>query len=538
MSRIYLCFLVCCVLSLAVLRFFGQTDPQEQKPYKALDIYLLIGGSNMAGRAEIPEDDRGVIERCFLLNEKKQWEPATSPLNRYSSIAKGDDLTKMGPGLGFARAMTEHDKSASIGLVVNAGSDLKIDDWWGKSNAYRGIRGRSKAAQANGNIKGVIWLHGDETPEDPAAYAETLRNIISNLRVDLGELNLPIIIGQLPGKAELNAQLAKLTESLHASAVAGIDGLTVSEAQLDAKSQLLLGKRFADQMIKVQAGIPSDAPKPPADMKFIDPHVHAMSVTPLGLRAVAKWMEDRNIERCIVSPLDHKGSRPKTEEERETMLANFRPYKGRIDRMCLIEPGEFRTVDEAVIFLKREIADGAVAMGEHYGKELMFDDPKNLLIYEACEKAGLPVMFHIDHGKNMVEPGMERVDNVLKKFPNCKVVAHAYWWRQLANGSCDRQLQEHPNFYADMSGDVVINQLNRNRKYAREFIIRNQDKLLWATDVGWWSFGDSEKQMNDHYTFFEGLDLPDEVRRKIYRENSIKVYGLKKEDSPKPAADH
>jgi predicted TIM-barrel fold metal-dependent hydrolase len=83
-----------------------------------------------------------------------------------------------------------------------------------------------------------------------------------------------------------------------------------------------------------------------------------------------------------------------------------------------------------------------------------------------------------------------------------------------------------------MSGDVVINQLNRNRKYAREFIIRNQDKLLWATDVGWWSFGDSEKQMNDHYTFFEGLDLPDEVRRKIYRENSIKVYGLKKEDLP------
>jgi hypothetical protein len=32
------------------------------------------------------------------------------------------------------------------------------------------------------------------------------------------------------------------------------------------------------------------------------PHVHAMCVTPIGLRAVAKWME-----------------------ERETMLANFRP---------------------------------------------------------------------------------------------------------------------------------------------------------------------------------------------------------------------
>lgn len=54
--------------------------------------------------------------------------------------------------------------------------------------------------------------------------------------------------------------------------------------------------------------------KPPSDISFIDPHVHAMSVTPLGLRAVAKWMEERNVEQCIVSPLNHKGSRAWTEE--------------------------------------------------------------------------------------------------------------------------------------------------------------------------------------------------------------------------------
>lgn len=269
------------------------------------------------------------------------------------------------------------------------------------------------------------------------------------------------------------------------------------------------------------------APQPPSDIKFIDPHVHAMSVTPLGLRAVAKWMEERNVERCIVSPLSHKGSRPQTEEERETMLANFRPYKGRIDRMTIIDPGEVETVEQAATILKREIADGAIAFGEHYGKGLMFDDPKNLLLYEACEKVGLPVMFHIDQNKNMVEPGMARVDRVLKMFPECKIVAHAYWWRQLANGTCDRQLQEHPNLYADMSGQVVINVLDRDREYAREFLIRNQDKILWATDEGWWSFGNKDRQMKQHYTFLEELDLPDEVRHKIYRGNAQKVYGLK-----------
>jgi predicted TIM-barrel fold metal-dependent hydrolase len=254
-----------------------------------------------------------------------------------------------------------------------------------------------------------------------------------------------------------------------------------------------------------------------------------MSITPMGLRNVAKWMEERNVERCIVSPLSHKGSRPTTEEERQIMLENFRHYKGKIDRMALIDPGEVETVEEAIKILEREKTDGAIAFGEHYGKGLMFDDPKNLLLYEACEKVELPVMFHIDQNKNMVEPSMARVDNVLKKFPKCKIIAHAYWWRQLANGTCDRQLQEYPNLYADMSGHVVVQVLDRDRKYAREFLIRNQDKILWATDEGWWSFTNKERQMNKHYTFLEELDLPAEVLRKIYRENSEKVYGLKKD---------
>ena len=88
----------------------------------------------------------------------------------------------------------------------------------------------------------------------------------------------------------------------------------------------------AQQPEPAAAEVPA-ATKPPSDIKFIDPHVHAMSVTPLGLRAVATWMEQRNVERCIVSPLNHKGSRPWTEVERQTKLENFRPYKGRINRM-------------------------------------------------------------------------------------------------------------------------------------------------------------------------------------------------------------
>jgi predicted TIM-barrel fold metal-dependent hydrolase len=267
-----------------------------------------------------------------------------------------------------------------------------------------------------------------------------------------------------------------------------------------------------------------------AGFPFIDPHVHAHAVKPDGLDLVAKWMEERQIERCIVSPLNHQGSRPRNEEEYQAMLANFAKYKGRIDRMCIIEPQEVETVEQAVTLLKREKADGAIAFGEHYGVGLMFDDPQNLRLYEACQQVGLPVMFHIDQNKNMVEPGMQRVDRVLRMFPRCILIAHAYWWRQLKDA--DRQLQEHPNLYADMSGVVVPALLLRDRDFARDFLIRNQDKVLWATDEGWWSFTNPGRQMKNHYTLLEDLQLPEEVRRKIARGNAEKLFGFKPAPAP------
>ena len=526
MSRIYLPCLVCGLLALAVPCFFAQQPAAPAVPPPNLQLYLLIGQSNMAGRAEITEDTSDVIDRCYLLNDKNEWEPASNPLNRHSSVRKDLALQKLGPGYSFARKMLEQDKNLTIGLIVNARGGTKIDEWLGKSELYRGARKRTKAALKDGTLKGVLWHQGEGDQAQADVYLEKLQTLIGQLRADFNDPNLPFIAGQIAKDGDINAQIAKLPAAVHSTAfVSSEDLATTDGTHFDTKSQILLGERYAAAMAKIQSTLPA-APKPPSDIKFIDPHVHAMSVTPIGLRAVATWMEDRNVEQCIVSPLNHKGSRAWTEEERKQLLENFRPYQGRIHRMTIIDPGEVATVDQAVAILKREIADGAIAFGEHYGVGLMFDDPKNLLLYEACEKVGLPVMFHIDQNKNMVEAGMARVDRVMEMFPKCKVVAHAYWWRQLQDA--DRQLQEHPNLYADMSGHVVVQVLNRDRKFAREFLIRNQDKILWATDEGWWSFGNKDRQMNQHYTFFEELDLPDEVRQKIYRGNAEKVYGLKK----------
>lgn len=493
---------------------------------KDLHIYLLIGQSNMAGRAPIPDDAAGVLERCYLLNDKNQWEPAKNPLNRYSTIGKGVGMQKLGPGYGFAKSMLEHDKNIRIGLVVNARGGSKIDQWLGKSKYYWGARGRMKVAMQSGQVKGILWHQGESDSGAPEDYLEKLKVLIGNLRGDLGDADLPFVAGQIANSPAqpINDEIARVPEVVHATGVARSKGLTTQDRwHFDTKSQLLLGRRYAEQMIRLQQKAAGKAPaKRPTDIRFIDVHVHAHPCREGGLDIVAEWMRRNHIERCIVSPLNHKGSRAYSDEDRRTMLANYRKYRGRIDRMCIIDPGEAKTVDEAVKVLKKEIQDGAIAFGEHYGRGLVFDDPNNLLLYEACEKVSLPVMFHIDQNKNMVEKGMRRVDNVLRKFPKCTLIAHAYWWRQLKEA--DRQLQQHPNLYADLSGHVVPNVLNRDRKYAREFVIRNQDKLLFGTDEGWWSF-QKDPSPYRHYTFFESLNLPEAVRYKIYRGNAERLFG-------------
>ena len=498
----------------------GVPDPEN------LHIYLLIGQSNMAGRAAIPDDATGVLERCYLLNDKNEWEPAKNPLNRYSTVGKDLGMQKLGPGYSFAKKMLEQNPDIKIGLIVNARGGTKIEQWLGKSKLYWGIRGRAKPFKGTGQIKGVLWHQGEGNSGQPEEYLAQLKVLIGNLRSDLDDADLPFVAGQIKEGEPINAEIAKLPEAAHMTAVADAKGLTTTDRwHFDTKSQLLLGERYADQMIKLQAEREKRAAvTPPKDIQFIDVHVHAHPCREGGLDTVDAWMKRRNIDKVVISPLNHRGSRAYTDEDRQIMLANFRKYAGRMYRMCIIDAGEVETVDAAVEILKREKKNGAIAFGEHYGRDLMFDDPKNLLLYEACEKVGLPVMFHIDQNKNMVTKGMKEVDNVLKKYPKCTLIAHAYWWRQLKDA--DRQLTQHPNLYADLSGHVVPNVLNRDRKFAREFIIRHQDKLLFGTDEGWWSFKKDPSPFK-HYTFFESLDLPDEVRYKVYRGNAEKLFGWK-----------
>ncbi len=261
---------------------------------------------------------------------------------------------------------------------------------------------------------------------------------------------------------------------------------------------------------------------------FVDAHVHFFDRQKGDLAKVDAWMKQNDVQRVINHPLAQ--SRPRNDDERKQMLENYAQYRGRIERFCIVFPDEVSSLEEAVAALTKEKDSGAIGFGEHYGVGMYIDDPKNMRLYEACSKVGLPVMFHMDKNKNMDEKGLPHLEIVLKKYPGCTFIAHSDWWKNLEDGTCDRLLQTYPNLYADISCTAKRSRFGRDNKFAREFIIRNADKLLFGSDSGWWSFG---KEQAPEFSLVKQLDLPAETKAKLLVENASKLFPIRRENPRK-----
>jgi len=229
-----------------------KSAPAYNGPKEKLHIYLLIGQSNMAGRAPFTQEEAGVIDRVYLLNNSDQWEPAKNPLNRYSTIRKGLGMQKMNPGYTFSQSMLKDDCNVSIGLIVNAKGGSSIKQWAKGTKFYDDAIRRTKGAMETGVLKGVLWHQGESDAKD-SEYLEKLKLFIQNLRSDLGINDLPFIAGQVNNVPLINEQVAKLPDAVESTSFVHSEGLKCMDRwHFDAKSMKLLGQRYADEMKNVQ----------------------------------------------------------------------------------------------------------------------------------------------------------------------------------------------------------------------------------------------------------------------------------------------
>lgn len=209
-----------------------------------LDLFLLIGQSNMVGRAKIPETEKSDIPKTWLFNDQGEWAPASSPLNRFSPIRKKDFYQGMGLGHSFAKVVAESSERR-LGLIVNARGGSKIEEWEPGGAFYNNTLDRLKSAQASGTLKAVLWHQGEQNCDD-TKYASKLRNLITTMRKDLNNEELPFLIGEIAGDFEVNRQLHQVANEMPSVVCVSATGLTLQDSvHFDAEGQSELGKRYA-----------------------------------------------------------------------------------------------------------------------------------------------------------------------------------------------------------------------------------------------------------------------------------------------------
>lgn len=264
-----------CFLLLSTCYVNGQDNhPISNQQSGGLDIFLLIGQSNMQGAAPILDLDTITLENVYLFNDKSRWEPArnlkNNGMNRYSTVKRRPTVL-FGPAYTFGRKIAIY-TGREIGIVSNARGATRIE-WWQKGysgendfDLYEQAILRAKAALAaapeGSRIAGILWHQGeaDYTVERSQKYSSRLQSLVHDLRKDLGNPELPFIAGEV-GKwnnrgIRVNPVIRDIKSFIQNSDWVSSDGLTsINEARNDAHfdnlSQRSFGGRYADKVARL-----------------------------------------------------------------------------------------------------------------------------------------------------------------------------------------------------------------------------------------------------------------------------------------------
>jgi hypothetical protein len=178
-----------------LLPLISQIVSAEPTSLPPLDLYLLIGQSNMAGRGEIEKIDQTPHPRVYALGPEDIWKVAVEPLH-FDIKNRGT-----GPGLALGKTLADAKPDATIGLIPSAVGGTIIDHWFPghERGLYEEALRRTRTAMKHGELRAIIWQQGesDSTVARAPLYKEKLVALMTRLRKDLGQPDLPIILGGL-----------------------------------------------------------------------------------------------------------------------------------------------------------------------------------------------------------------------------------------------------------------------------------------------------------------------------------------------------
>jgi uncharacterized protein len=312
-----------------------------------------------------------------------------------------------------------------------------------------------------------------------------------------------------------------------------------------------------------------------ARFPVVDFHGHpgALVRTAEGLETLGDALDALNVRLMVVA--DNLTG----ERLRETVAA-VRASERMRDRVRVLAGIDFLDVgapgwaERAVRTLEADIAAGAVGIGEvpkslglslrkPDGSRLRMDDPVLDPVWQAAARLGLPVFIHTADPAEFFQPVdyrnerwlelalfpgrqypqdrfpsfeqlMEERDNLFRRHPQTTFVTAHMGWQAHDLARLGRLLDELPNVYTEVG--AVLYEIGRQPRAARDFFIRHQDRILFGKDSFqpdeypyFWRVFETRDDYFDYYRPYHafwklyGIDLPDEVLRKLYYQNALRI---------------
>lgn len=318
--------------------------------------------------------------------------------------------------------------------------------------------------------------------------------------------------------------------------------------------------------------VSADQPVPRAKFPAVDFHGHPARITSAAqLDALQREFDAMGLGVMLAA---NNVSGDALKEQ----IAVVQAHPGMRDRIRFLTGVSFSNVgpgwaERAVAQLEADVAAGAVGIGEigkglglstrkADGTRLAIDDPALDPVWQAAARLKIPVFIHtadpaefwqpIDYkNERWLElalfpnrrygdefPSFEQLaqerDRMIKRNPNTTfVVAHMAWY---ANDlpRLSRMMDDMPNMLVEVG--AVLYDIGRQPRAMRDFFVKYQDRILFGKDSYqpgeypyYWRVFETRDDYFDYYRDYHafwklyGIDLPDEVLRKVYFANALRI---------------
>lgn len=326
---------------------------------------------------------------------------------------------------------------------------------------------------------------------------------------------------------------------------------------------------FEDYNPKSTLVVPGEVIKK-AKFPFIDVHGHQYRMATQDLAPVVAAMDTLNM-KVMVNLSGRSGDNLK--QAVKNVKTN---YPNRFVVFANVDfngAGAEGWIEKTVAQLRADVKNGAKGLKVYkslgmynkdvHGRRLAIDDKRLEPIWETCGELGIPVLIHAADPKSFWEPfdgdnerwlelktrprrkrgpnnpaPWEQIiaeqHNMFKKHSNTTFInAHMGWYANNL-GKLGKLLDEIPNMNVGIG--AIIAELGRQPRFAKAFFIKYQNRILFGKDSWkpeefptYFRVLESDDEYFPYHKKYHafwamyGLDLPDEVLKKVYYKNALRI---------------